>query len=120
MVYLDLEKKVWKIRSKEYPVKEDLSMKQLKWFKDKYKSIIKSNEEGKLTQSEALEFDELWWTKLCEVGLDTTMEDVMDSDCTEKEFRELMAEVYNFLLNISTIDEARLSDLYAPKTKIKE
>ena len=80
MVYLDIEKKVWKIRSKEYAVKEDLSMKQLKWFKDKYKSIIKSNEEGKLTQSEALEFDELWWTKLCEVGLDTTTQKTQGED----------------------------------------
>jgi len=120
LVYLDITKKVWIFKGKEFPVKENLPMKQLKWFKDKYKAIIKSNEEGKLSQSEALEFDELWWTKLCEIGLDTTMDELMDTDCTEKEFRDFMVELYHFLSVISTIEEAKLSDLYDPKIKSKE
>ena len=119
-MYLDIQKKIWKIRSKEYPVIENIPMKNLKWFKDQYKEIIKKNDEGKLSQVEALEFDETWWKKLCEVGLNSTMDDVMDSDCTEREFRDFMAELYNFLSNLSTIDVAKQSGLYDPKTKIKE
>lgn len=119
-MYLDLEKKVWRIKNKEFPVIENIPMKDLKWFKDKYKEIIKKNEEGKLSQTEALEFDDIWWTELCKVGLKSTMEDVLNSNCTEKEFREFMAELYHFLSNLSTIEEAKLSDLYAVKTAKKE
>lgn len=95
-------------------------MKSLKWFKDEYKNIIKKNEEGKLTQVEAMEFDEIWWKKLCEVGLKSTMDDVLNSECTEREFRDFMAELYNFLSNISTIEEAKQSVLYDPEIKTKE
>ena len=112
MPYLDLKDKVWKIKDQKYPVIENLPMKELKWFKDKYKEIIKKNESGKLTQTEALEFDEVWWEKLCKVGLNTTMEKVIDSNCTEKEFRDFMAELYNFLSNLSTIEEAKQFALY--------
>ncbi len=119
-MYLDTEKKIWKIRSKEYKVIEDIPMKNLKWFKDEYKNIIKKNEEGKLTQVEAMEFDETWWKKLCEVGLKTTMDDVLESNCTEREFRDFMAELYNFLSTLSTIDVAKQSGLYDQETKIKE
>lgn len=119
-MYLDIQKKVWKIKNKEYPVIENISMKSLKWFKDEYRKIIKKNEEGKLTQIEAMEFDEVWWKKLCEVGLKTTMDDVLNSECTEREFRDFMAELYNFLSNLSTIEEAKQSGLYDPETKTKE
>ena len=115
MPYLDIKEKVWKIRDQKYPVVENLSMKELKWFKDKYKEIVKKNESGKLTQTEALEFDEIWWEKLCKVGLNTTMEKVIDSNCTEKEFRDFMAELYNFLSNLSTIEEAKQFALYDPE-----
>lgn len=120
MVFLDLEKKVWKIKNIEFPVIENIPMKDLKWFKDEYKSIIKKNESGELTQAEALEFDEKWWEKLCTIGLGSSIEKVMDSNCTEKEFREFMAELYNFLSTISTIEEAKQSALYVPKTQKKE
>jgi hypothetical protein len=119
VVFLDIKDKVWRIKDKEYKVIEDIPMKDLKWFKDKYKEIIKKNEEKKLTQTEALEFDDLWWTKLCEVGLGTTIDDVLDSNCTEKQFRDFMAELYNFLSNVSTIEEAKQLDLYDQKTKAK-
>ena len=112
MPYLDLKDKVWKIKDQKYPVIENLPMKELKWFKDKYKEIIKKNESGKLTQTEALEFDEVWWEKLCKVVLNTTLEKVIDSNCTEKEFRDFMAELYNFLSNLSTIEEAKQFALY--------
>lgn len=119
-MYLDIQKKVWRIRTKEYPVIENIPMKNLKWFKDQYIEILRKNENGKLSQVEAIEFDETWWKKLCEVGLASTMEDVMDSNCTEREFRDFMAELYNFLSNLSTIDVAKQSGLYDPKTKTKD
>jgi len=119
-VYLDVDKKVWKIRSKEYPVIENIPMKNLKWFRQEYLNIIKKNEDGKLTQVQAMEFDETWWKKLCEVGLKSTMDDVLNSECTEREFRDFMAELYNFLSNLSTIDVAKQSGLYDQEIKTKE
>jgi len=119
-VYLDVDKKVWKIRSKEYPVIENIPMKNLKWFRQEYMNIIKKNEDGKLTQVQAMEFDETWWKKLCEIGLKSTMDDVLNSECTEREFRDFMAELYNFLSNLSTIDVAKQSGLYDQEIKTKE
>jgi len=120
MVYLNIEKKVWAIKTKEYKVIENISMKDLKWFRTEYKDIIKRTESGELTQTEALEFDEKWWDKLCEIGLATTVDDILDCNCTEKEFRDFMAELYYFLSQVSTIEEAKLSVLYAPKTIKKD
>ena len=120
MVYLNIEKKVWVIGNKEYKVIENTSMKDLKWFKSAYKDIVKKNEDGVLTQSDALQFDEEWWEKLCKVGLSSTVEDVQDSNCTEKQFREFMAELYHFLSIITTIEEAKLSALYDPKIQKNE
>ena len=120
MVYLNIEKKVWAIGNKEYKVIENTSMKDLKWFKSAYKDIVKKNEDGTLTQSDALEFDEEWWDRLCKVGLKSTVEDVQDSNCTEKQFREFMAELYHFLSIITTLEEAKLSALYDPKIQKKE
>lgn len=120
MVYLNIEKKVWVIGNKEYKVIENTSMKDLKWFKSAYKDIVKKNEDGVLTQSDALQFDEEWWEKLCKVGLSSTVEDVQDSNCTEKQFREFMAELYHFLSIITTIEEAKLSVLYDPTIQKKE
>lgn len=120
MVYLNIEKKVWAIGNKEYKVIENTSMKDLKWFKTAYRDIVKKNEDGTLTQSDALEFDEEWWNKLCKVGLNSTVEDVQDSNCTEKQFREFMAELYHFLSIITTLEEAKLSVLYDPTIQKKE
>ena len=120
MVYLNIEKKVWAIGNKEYKVIENTSMKDLKWFKSAYKDIVKKNEDGVLTQSDALQFDEEWWNKLCKVGLNSTVEDVQDSNCTEKQFREFMAELYHFLSIITTLEEAKLSVLYDPTIQKKE
>lgn len=116
MVYLDVDNKVWKIGTLKIPVKENIPMKDLKWFKDKYKEIIKKTEDGTLTQLEAIEFDEEWWKQLCGVGLGCTPEAVMESNCTEKEFRELMAELYNFLANLCSLDVAKRFALYVQKT----
>ena len=82
--------------------------------------LVKKNEDGVLTQSDALQFDEEWWEKLCKVGLSSTVEDVQDSNCTEKQFREFMAELYHFLSIITTIEEAKLSVLYDPTIQKKE
>ena len=120
MVYLNIEKKAWVIGTKEFAVIENTSMKDLKWFKSAYKDIVKKNEDGLLTQSDALEFDEEWWDRLCKVGLKSTVEDVQDSNCTEKQFREFMAELYHFLSIITTIEEAKLSALYDPKIQKNE
>ena len=115
MVFLNVDKKVWIIKDLEIPVIEDIPMKDMKWFRDKVKWAAEREEKGDITQSEALEVDEEWWEKTCQVGLGTSMDDILDTGISEPDFRELMAEVYNFLATLGTIEKAKLSVLYDPE-----
>ena len=115
MVFLNIDKKVWIIKDLEIPVIEDIPMKDMKWFRDKVKWAAEREEKGDITQSEALEVDEEWWEKTCQVGLGTSMDDILDTGISEPDFRELMAEVYNFLATLGTIEKAKLSVLYDPE-----
>lgn len=115
MVFLDVDKKVWIIKDLEIPVIEDIPMKDMKWFREKVKWAAEREEKGDITQSEALEVDEEWWEKTCQVGLGTSMDDILDTGISEPDFRELMTEVYNFLATLGTIEKAKLSVLYDPE-----
>ena len=120
MVFLDVNKKVWIIKDLEIPVIEDIPMKDMKWFRDKVKWAAEREEKGDITQSEALEVDEEWWEKTCQVGLGTSMDDILDTGISQPDFRELMVEVYNFLANIGTIEKAKQYVLYDPEILKKE
>lgn len=120
MVFLDTNKKVWIIKDLEIPVIENTPMKEMKWFRDKVKWAADREEKGDITQSEALKVDEEWWEKTCQVGLGKSMDEILDSGVSEPEFRDLMAEVYNFLATLGTIDKAKLSVLYDPKILKKD
>ena len=115
MVFLDLNKKAWVIKDLEIPVIEDIPMKDMKWFREKVKWAAEREEKGDITQSEALEVDEEWWDKTCQVGLGTSMDDILDTGISEPDFRELMTEVYNFLATLGTIEKAKRSVLYDPE-----
>lgn len=117
MPFLDIDKKIWKIKSLEVPVKENVPMKELRWFKEKMKEAQKLQEDKTITPLQALEFDEAWWSKTCEIGLGKTKEDIEDTGVSEPEFRLLMAEVYHFLVTFGSLEEAGLSGYFAPKTK---
>ena len=120
MVFLDLNKKVWIIKDLEIPVIEDIPMKDMKWFREKVKWAAEREEKGDITQSEALEVDEEWWDKTCQVGLGTSMDDILDTGISEPDFRELMTEVYNFLATLGTIEKAKRSVLYDPEILKKD
>jgi hypothetical protein len=115
MVFLNVDKKVWIIKDLEIPVIEDTPMKDMKWFRDKVKWAAEREEKGDITQSEALEVDEEWWDKTCQVGLGKSMDEILDTGISEPDFRELMTEVYNFLAILGTIEKAKLSVLYDPE-----
>ena len=115
MPFLDTNKKVWVIKDLKVPVIEDVPMKDMKWFRDKIKWAAEREEKGDIKQSEALAVDEDWWEKTCQVGLGKSMDDILDSGVSEPDFRELMAEVYNFLATLGTIEKAKLSVLYDPE-----
>ena len=117
MPFLDTEKKVWKIKELEIPVKENVPMKELRWFKEKMKEAQKLQEEKTITPLQALEFDEEWWNNTCKIGLDRTKEEIEDTGISEPEFRLLMAEVYHFLVTFGSIEEAKLSGYFVQKTK---
>ena len=120
MVFLDVDKKVWIIKDLEIPVIEDIPMKDMKWFREKVKWAAEREEKGDITQSEALEVDEEWWDKTCQIGLGKSMEEIIDTGISEKDFRSLMQEVYNFLIVFSTIEEVKQSGMYDQETQKKE
>ena len=112
MPFLDTNKKVWIIKDLEIPVIEDTPMKEMKWFRDKVKWAAEREEKGDITQTQALEADDEWWEKTCQVGLGKSMEDILDTGISEPDFRELMSEVYNFLATLGTIEKAKQFVLY--------
>lgn len=120
MVFLDTNKKVWIIKDLEIPVIEDVPMKDMKWFTDKTKWAAEREEKGDITQTQALQVDEEWWSKTCEVGLGKSMDDILDSGISQPDFRELMVEVYNFLANLGTIEKAKQFVLYDPEILKKD
>jgi len=120
VVFLDVKDKVWKIKDLEIPVIENIPMKEMLWFREKIKWTSEQEEKGSLTTSEALKVDEEWWDNIAKVGLDTTIEKILDTGISESEFRELMAEVYNFLSQLGTIERAKQFVLYDPKIQKKD
>ena len=115
MPFLDVKNKVWVIKDLEIPVIEEVSMKEMKWFRDKVKWAAEREDKGDITTTQALKTDEEWWEKSCQVGLGKSMEDILDTGISEPDFRELMAEVYNFLASLGTIERAKLFVLYDPE-----
>ena len=115
MPFLDVKNKVWVIKDLEIPVIENTPMKEMKWFRDKVKWAAEREEKNDITQKQALEVDEEWWEKSCQVGLGKSMDDILDTGISEPDFRELMAEVYNFLASLGTIERAKLFVLYDPE-----
>ena len=120
MVFLNVDKKVWIIKDLEIPVIEDTPMKDMQWFRDKVKWAAEREEKGDITQSESLQVDEEWWERTCQVGLGKSMDDILDTGISEPDFRDLMAEVYNFLAKLGTIEKARQYVLYDPEILKKE
>ena len=120
MVFLNVDKKAWIIKDLEIPVIENTPMKEMKWFRDKVKWAAEREEKGDITQTETLTVDDEWWGKTCEVGLGKSMEDILDTGISEPDFRELMAEVYNFLASLGTIERAKLFVLYDPEILKKD
>jgi hypothetical protein len=120
MVFLDTKKKIWVIKDLEVPVIEDVSMKDMKWFRDKIKWAAEREEKQDITTTQALETDEEWWEKTTEIGLGLTVDEILDTGITEPDFRELMAEVYSFLATLGTIEKAKLSVLYDPEILKKD
>lgn len=119
-LFLNLDKKTWIIKDLEIPVIEDVPMKDLLWFRNKSKEAEKLKESEDATVADGLKFDEDWWEKTCELGLGKTMEEIIDTGISEKQFRSLMAEVFNFLTVLCSIDEARQSGIYDQKIQKKE
>jgi hypothetical protein len=119
-MFLDIKKKVWIIRDLTIPVTENVSMKDMVWFRDKVKWAAEREEKGDITQTQALAVDEEWWNRTCDVGLGVTMDTILDTGVTEPEFRELMAEVYTFLAIYGTIERAKQSALYDPEILKRE
>ncbi len=117
--FLDHKKKAWVIQDKEYPVIEDIPMSELQWFRDKQKEAFKGVEDGTVTQLQALEADDEWWEKICQLTLKCPSKEIIDSGITMPQFRDLMAEIYTFLSIFGTIEEAKLSPLYTVETPKK-
>ena len=112
MVFLNVDKKIWIIKDLEIPVIEDTPMKEMKWFRDKAKWSAEREDKQDITQLQAIETDDEWWEKTCQIGLGKSTDEILDTGISEPDFRELMSEVYNFLATLGTIEKAKLFVLY--------
>ena len=119
-LFLDVEKKVWKVGKTEIPVIENVPMKDLLWFREKTKEIEEMRESNKLTILKGLEVDKEWWNNTCKIGLGKTMDQILETGISEPKFRMLMAEVFHFLQNFGTVEEAKQSGIYDPETQTSE
>ena len=119
MVFLDVDKKVWIIKDLEIPVIEDVPMKDLKWFKEKVIEAEDLAEKGKTGTKLEIDLENEWFNKVCQVGLGKSLEEIEDTGISQPKFRMLMAEVYTFLATVGTIEEAKLSGLYAQEIQKK-
>ncbi len=117
--FLDTEKKAWVIGGKEYPVLEEIPMLELQWFRDQQKKAFKGVEDGTVTQLEALEADDEWWERICQLAFKCTSDEIIKTGISTPAFRDLMAEVYTFLSIFGTIEEAKQSPLYIQETQKK-
>ena len=117
--FLDITKKAWVICGKEYPVIEDIPMIELQWFRDQQKKAFKGVEDGTVSQLEALEADDEWWERICQLALKCSSEEIIKSGISTPQFRDLMAEIYTFLSIFGTIEEAKQSPLYIQETRKK-
>lgn len=120
MVYLDLKKKVWRVKDLEIPVIENVPMKELQWFKDNLNKTQKELTANKLTDADIVTFEDEWDKKVCEIGLHTDYDTIINTGISNPEFRELIAEVFTFLKAIGTVEKAEQSGLYDQKTPSKE
>ncbi len=119
-LFLNVDKKKWIIKDLELPVIEDVPMKDLKWFRDKTIEAEEIKNNPKSTVVDGLKFDEEWWEQTCQLGLGKSKDEILESGISERQFRNLMAEVFHFLSVIGTIEEAKLLGLYAAETKKKD
>jgi len=117
-LFLDIKNKIWKIGNKEFPVIENISNEKLKWFEETMEWASKVEGTNKITQEEAEKVDEEWWERLCNVALGTDVKTVMDSKCTEDDFRKFMAELWIFSSVEKTIEKSKQNPLYDPKVKL--
>jgi len=114
-IFLDVDNKLWHIGEKDFPVIENISNDELKWFKEKYEFALNIHENAEITQEEADKLSEEWYVRLCKVALNSDVKTVKDSNCTDQEFGEFTAELYNFISELRTIEEAKKFPLYDPK-----
>ncbi|MFB5646213.1 MAG: hypothetical protein ACE5R3_06430 [Nitrosopumilaceae archaeon] len=121
MVFLDTEKKVWKINKLEIPVKENIPATETEWFEKKMieGEKLQKNPDNIGTETE-LKFEKEWYGKVCELGLGTTLEEIKKTGISKPQLRQLMAEVYNFLSVFGSLEEAKRSGLYDLKIQEKE
>ncbi len=112
--FFDIENKVWKIKDKEFPVIENISESDLKWFSDKMELTEKVGAgEIEMTQSEADKIDEEVREKLYKVGMNTDYKTIQ-SYLTQEEEGKLFGELFFFVRQIKTIENAIQYPMFNP------
>lgn len=111
--FFDIDNKVWKIKDKEFPVIENVSESDLKWFSDKIELTEKVGAgEIEMTQSEADKIDEEVREKLYECGLGTDLKTIRT--ILGEDEGKLFGELYVFVTQIKTIKNAMQNPMFNP------
>ena len=107
MDFLDLKKNVWKVGSKEIPVKDIKASPELKKLDEmQYEAAKIAKEGGFDTSLNQLEYEKKWTDLVTKVGLGCSYSDLLD-ELAPPQARQLVGEVYIFLMKIGTIEKAK-------------
>ena len=117
-IFLDIDKKVWKIGNRELPVIENIPEEELKFLDDVF-TLAKKLEAGniEMTQSEVDKIDDEIREKFYPLCLGLSFIRIQ-SILTQEEEGELFGELHNFVRNLKTIEKAKHHPFYDPRIKL--
>ncbi|MBT4326335.1 MAG: restriction endonuclease [Candidatus Nitrosopelagicus sp.] len=112
--FFDIKNKIWKVKNREFPIIENISESDLKWFSEKMELAGKvSAGEMEMTQEEADKIDEEVREKLYQIELGTDYKTIQ-SYLTQEEEGKLFGLLYNFVTQIKTIENASNHPMFNP------
>jgi len=116
--FLDTKKKVYKVGTVEYPVRENVTGGEMREVRDMQKLAIKKETEGEeINEIENIAFEEKWYTAVSKVAFGKSYDELIE-DISEPDAKQLLGEAYIFLTKFGTIE--RLSRFEGVLTEVEQ
>jgi len=110
MTFLNLDKKLYIVGDKEFPVRENVKGSELKILRDMQKEIIAKDKSGKgFNEYDELDYEITLFETVSKVAFNKSYEELLE-EISEPDARELLGEAYIFLTKLGTIERAKQLD----------